>query len=487
MEKEKYEISNCEIYLYPKNLYLKMFTGKDSRLPETVKTILGYFDINNAIERLLPQKEKQVICLRYKEGLSYQETSNVLRLDLGKIVELEKSAFEKLNYDVYTQQHKRYIDSKTQTKTKEQIELENIKIAEEKEKDLARWKAINEHFRIQVQKYVEYLQTGVNTQPFNVCFLRQKIDILSLPDREYGLLNEVGVRTVSQLIEFVYIQTNWDKRPYRMGKKSKETIIKRLDSFGLRSDETVRNYDLRILERDCTNDSIKVASSLPTFRYEKKVLIKKSKPTEPLDYPINLYNALFGEKQNPPLPCNKYINSIDKKEKNAVRIEKSINTLKALEKQVILLRFKERLTLSEVGALISKSSARVGQIEAVAIRKLRHPSRIKIIDGHEPEKEKYSLTAEQFKIQKQAYFDYLRNGSVGVLPALDVSIEELNLTSRAYNCLKRSGINTVVELIILICSNDNWQENVRNLGKISKQEILRKLDEYPCERSDYYE
>ena len=57
---------------------------------------------------------------------------------------------------------------------------------------------------------------------------------------------------------------------------------------------------------------------------------------------------------------------------------------------------------------------------------------------------------------------------------LDMSIDELELSVRIYNCLKRAGINTVKEL-----TNKTPDEmmKVRNLGRKSLEEVLAKLKE----------
>ncbi|MDD6035644.1 MAG: DNA-directed RNA polymerase subunit alpha [Lachnospiraceae bacterium] len=58
--------------------------------------------------------------------------------------------------------------------------------------------------------------------------------------------------------------------------------------------------------------------------------------------------------------------------------------------------------------------------------------------------------------------------------ALEMSIEELELSVRSFNCLKRAGINTVEELI-----NKTPEDmmKVRNLGRKSLEEVLGKLKE----------
>ncbi len=57
---------------------------------------------------------------------------------------------------------------------------------------------------------------------------------------------------------------------------------------------------------------------------------------------------------------------------------------------------------------------------------------------------------------------------------LEMPIEELDLSVRSYNCLKRAGINTVEELIQ---RNEEEMMKVRNLGKKSLEEVVRKLGE----------
>ena len=58
--------------------------------------------------------------------------------------------------------------------------------------------------------------------------------------------------------------------------------------------------------------------------------------------------------------------------------------------------------------------------------------------------------------------------------ALDMTIDELELSVRSYNCLKRAGINTVEEL----CNKSpDEMMKVRNLGKKSLDEVLAKLKE----------
>jgi DNA-directed RNA polymerase subunit alpha len=58
--------------------------------------------------------------------------------------------------------------------------------------------------------------------------------------------------------------------------------------------------------------------------------------------------------------------------------------------------------------------------------------------------------------------------------ALEMTIDDLELTVRSYNCLKRAGINTVQELTEK--TQDDMMK-VRNLGRKSLDEVLAKLGE----------
>jgi DNA-directed RNA polymerase subunit alpha len=57
---------------------------------------------------------------------------------------------------------------------------------------------------------------------------------------------------------------------------------------------------------------------------------------------------------------------------------------------------------------------------------------------------------------------------------LDIRIEELDLTVRSFNCLKREGINTLAELVNL---TEHQLMNIRNFGQKSVDEVLEKLEE----------
>ena len=57
----------------------------------------------------------------------------------------------------------------------------------------------------------------------------------------------------------------------------------------------------------------------------------------------------------------------------------------------------------------------------------------------------------------------------------DTRIEELGLTVRSYNCLKKVDINTIGDLVALTKED---LKKVKNLGNKSVKEIIEKMKEY---------
>ena len=61
-----------------------------------------------------------------------------------------------------------------------------------------------------------------------------------------------------------------------------------------------------------------------------------------------------------------------------------------------------------------------------------------------------------------------------ITKTLETPIEEIEFSVRAYNCLKRAGINTVEDLIN---KKESEVNKIRNLGKKSLKEVLDKVKE----------
>ena len=98
-------------------------------------------------------------------------------------------------------------------------------------------------------------------------------------------------------------------------------------------------------------------------------------------------------------------------------------------------------------------------------------------------KEAVSLAAKILTEHLNLFVDLSHEGSSaeimvekddkGKEKVLEMTIEELDLSVRSFNCLKRAGINTVEDLI---SKSEEDMKKVRNLGRKSLEEVVSKLE-----------
>ncbi len=104
-------------------------------------------------------------------------------------------------------------------------------------------------------------------------------------------------------------------------------------------------------------------------------------------------------------------------------------------------------------------------------------------DGTISAKEAVSLAAKILNRQLNHFVDLSdevssteimeKKEDTGKEKVLEMTIEELDLSVRAFNCLKRAGVNTVGDLI---SKSPEEMMKVRNLGKKSLEEVISKLE-----------
>lgn len=195
-------------------------------------------------------------------------------------------------------------------------------------------------------------------------------------------------------------------------------------------------------------------------------------------WPYNLYEVVCGE----PIEC---ILTDDQ----LCGLDKAIAYLTDKQQTVIFGRYRDGHTLDEMAAELDITRERVRQIEAKAIRILRHPAHQKIMF--------YGLVKVESALEQQRRVDAavfklteitnvltkgvsVQTDDICVLP-----IEDLDLSVRAYNCLKRAGYKTVGSLIDAF-EDDMKNENcsayfllkIRNLGPKGICEIILKMNEW---------
>lgn len=164
----------------------------------------------------------------------------------------------------------------------------------------------------------------------------------------------------------------------------------------------------------------------------------------------------------------------------------SLKSLTEREQKVLEMRFKHFMTLEEAGKGFGVTRDRIRQIEAKAIRKLRNPRHWKSwkLDTMgkyiEAEKEASGLALENINLKRKLERlgltpEQIKEPERTLEPVkASLSIEDLELSVRSYNCLKRAGINTLKDLTE---KTYNEMIKVRNLGRKSLEEVIKKMAE----------
>jgi len=181
----------------------------------------------------------------------------------------------------------------------------------------------------------------------------------------------------------------------------------------------------------------------------------------------------------------------------------ALNTIAPREANVISslygLNGNQRMDIDEIAESLNASKEQVEAIIEKSLRKLRHPSRSKILTKNEKPyfnktyyknieyikniefiilKEIEEVISANFK-RETVYLSEIMNRYDIELEKCedfdsDIAIEDLELSVRAYNCLKRASINTLGELKEAL---DNGT-SIRNLGEKSKEELIDILNNH---------
>lgn len=189
----------------------------------------------------------------------------------------------------------------------------------------------------------------------------------------------------------------------------------------------------------------------------------------------------------------------------------AIRTLAERERKCLAYYYEDELSLREIAKIFNVTPERIRQIIRKAIRRLRHPSRLRIIkfglqganvvDSYkqklsELNKREQDLTAreeyvntylnppETIKTNALKYNDEVKYEKFpwgGVCRQPSEAFMCLELSVRSYNALLRANCSSVAEIIEHIRKGDLM--NLRNLGKKSVSEIIKKVSEnvgYDC-------
>ena len=194
-------------------------------------------------------------------------------------------------------------------------------------------------------------------------------------------------------------------------------------------------------------------------------------------YPFNLINAIF---RNEDLVMLTHFEEL----------KTTLGTLSEREQKVLDLRFREKLTLQACVPILGVTRERIRQIEAKALRKLRHPVRANrllsismathrgILKEKDELYEDLAIKYENLKVvyestSNQKVDPDVMTGLAEKAKLLEQPIEELELSVRSYNCLKRKGKNKVKDITSMTLEE---LSQVRNLGRKSMEEVLSVLE-----------
>lgn len=155
------------------------------------------------------------------------------------------------------------------------------------------------------------------------------------------------------------------------------------------------------------------------------------------------------------------------------------NTLTEREAEVVHLRYSDGYTCKQIGEAIGLSGSRAQQILAKIKRKLRNPIRsCKYIAVSRFEYDSVKNELASTKAQLLYVNDLLKKReyeNLPITPENDISLEELDLSVRAYNCLHRHGFEKLSDFFGVTQAE---LAGVRNLGRKCLNEIVEKLKTY---------
>lgn len=189
---------------------------------------------------------------------------------------------------------------------------------------------------------------------------------------------------------------------------------------------------------------------------------------ERLEYPYNLIKDLELE----PCECFEHFN-----ERLEFLLQKFVITDR--EEKIIRLYYIDGKTFEEIGKEFGVTRERIRQIQTKAIKKLKLFAKYfyggkwcLMEDLAKEEYQKYLETQKSYWKYESAKQYILQYESGIFLPIKEQKIDNLDLSMRSYNCLKRAGIRTIGDLLEL---NYNDLFKIRNMGRKSMKEVLDKI------------
>lgn len=198
------------------------------------------------------------------------------------------------------------------------------------------------------------------------------------------------------------------------------------------------------------------------------------------DYPRNLLTIVIGYDYEYPI-TDKTIKRFENFLQSFLSYEVS-----SVDEKIILLYYKEGLPATEICKQLDISANTVLRHTGRIISRLRELKNLNQFLNFE---EDYKIYIERINLLitqlNNNQFDKIEQGDSIQTDdvVVDDKIENMQLSKRAYNALKRGGINTVTEIVDLLNTIDvetkkNKIYNTTNIGSKVYNDILEALDLY---------
>ena len=161
--------------------------------------------------------------------------------------------------------------------------------------------------------------------------------------------------------------------------------------------------------------------------------------------------------------------------------KKSVFTYAAQNESVLVFVLREQIPNCEETYLIEEQICETAteMIEKVIDyrRSFSVKQQEKALNSYNQKKIEQEAKEEKIRQHKQRKIEAKEKmeQSANISIECDVSIEEMDLSVRAYNCLKRAGVNSLSDLI---GKSEEDLMKIRNLGRTSTEEIKQRLLEY---------
>ena len=206
-------------------------------------------------------------------------------------------------------------------------------------------------------------------------------------------------------------------------------------------------------------------------------------------WPYNLYDAVSGGRYNAKEKWDTLLTD------DQIRgMYQALETLTDRTREMIFLYYRDGLYLDQIGTRAGLSRERVRQIIVKGIRRLRHPSRFNLMRyGPEYMAAENELNQRWKELRlNQLALDKWEEDLCAKRAGLEeekrcadistpqntrrsISLSDMDLSVRSYNCLARAGCETLQDVLDLAESGE--MIGLRNLGRKSYDEITGKLYE----------